>query len=124
MLRLSQRDRDRLHWIRQVEDGELTVTEAARRAGVSRRQLHRWLNRYRREGDRAVIHRARGKASNNRKPPELRERVLGRVREPVFHDFGPRLLAEHLSRDAEIGPLNPHTLRRWMIEVGLWEVKP
>lgn len=124
MLRLSQRDRDRLHWIRQAEDGELTVTEAARRAGVSRRQFHRWLKRYRREGDRAVIHRSRGKPPNNRKPTELRERVLRRVREPVFHDFGPTLLAEHLSRDPEIGPLNPHTLRRWMIEAGLWEVKP
>lgn len=124
MLRLSQRDRDRLVWLRQVEAGELTVTSAARRAGISRRQFHRWLARYRREGDAAVVHRARGRAPNNRKPSELKARVLERAAEPVFHDFGPTLLAEHLSRDPEIGPLSPHTLRRWMIEAGLWEVVP
>lgn len=124
MLRLSQRDRDRLVWLRQVEAGELTVTSAARRAGISRRQFHRWLARYRREGDAAVVHRARGRAPNNRKPPELKARVLERAVEPVFHDFGPTLLAEHLSRDPEIGELSPHTLRRWMIEAGLWEVTP
>jgi hypothetical protein len=43
------------------------------------------------------------------------------VQEPVFRDFGPTLLAEHLSRDPEIGELNPHTLRRWMIEEGRWK---
>jgi hypothetical protein len=42
----------------------------------------------------------------------------------VFHDFGPTLLAEHLARDPQIGPLSAHTLRRWLIEAGLWEVRP
>lgn len=124
MLRLSQRERDRLVWLRRVEAGELTVASAARRAGVSRRQFHRWLARYRREGDTAVVHRARGRRPNNRKPAALKARVLERAAEPVFHDFGPTLLAEHLSRDAAIGPIHPSTLRLWMIEAGLWEVSP
>lgn len=124
MLRMSQRDRDRLLVLRQVAAGELTVTAAAERAGVSRRQFHRWLVRYRAEGDRAVIHRARGQPPNNRKPEALKARVLERAREPVFHDFGPTLLAEHLSRDPAIGPLHPSTLRRWLIEAGQWEVRP
>lgn len=46
---------------------------------------------------------------------------MARVREPVFTDFGPTLLAEHLSRDPEIETVNAHTLRRWMIEEGLWK---
>jgi len=33
------------------------------------------------------------------------------------------LLAEHLSRDPKIGPLAPTTLRRWMMEDGIWKVK-
>jgi hypothetical protein len=45
---------------------------------------------------------------------------MERAREPVFSDFGPTLLAEHLSTDAEIGELNAYTLRLWMIEGGLW----
>jgi len=51
----------------------------------------------------------------------LRKRVMTRVQEPVFRDFGPTLLSEHLSRDPEIEELNPHTLRGWMIEEGHWK---
>lgn len=124
MLVLSRRDRDRLVLVRQVEAGELGVGEAARRAGVSRRQVHRWRVRYRAEGDGAVIHRARGRPSNRRRPDALKARVLERAEEPAFHDFGPTLLAEVLARDPEIGALSPHTLRRWLIEAGRWEVTP
>jgi len=46
---------------------------------------------------------------------------MARVQEPVFRDFGPTLLAEHLSRDPGIGALNAHTLRAWMIEEGYWK---
>jgi len=46
---------------------------------------------------------------------------MARVQEPVFRDFGPTLLAEHLSRDPEIGELNAHTLRRWMIADEHWK---
>jgi hypothetical protein len=46
---------------------------------------------------------------------------MTRVREPAFSDFGPTLLAEHLSTDPGIGELNAYTLRGWMIEEGLWK---
>lgn len=72
-------------------------------------------------GDGAVIHGLRGRRSNRALPVELREGVLHRARAPVFRDFGPTLLAEHLSTSAGIGALSPHTLRRWMIEEGLWK---
>ncbi len=124
MLRLSLRERDRLVLLRQVEAKELTVRRGAERAGLSVRHFRRLLRRFEREGDRAVIHRARGRPPNNGKGEDLRRRVLERAREGVFHDFGPTLLAEHLARDPQIGPLSAHTLRRWLIEAGLWEVRP
>lgn len=48
---------------------------------------------------------------------------MQRAHEPVFRDFGPTLLAEHLSTDPEIGELRAATLRGWMIEMGLWKPK-
>src|SRR5690606_26826159 len=39
----------------------------------------------------------------------------------MFEGFRPTLLAEHLSQDPEIGPLNAHTLRVWLIEDGQWK---
>ena len=124
MLRMSLRDRDRLVLLRQVAAKELTVRRGAERAGLSVRHFRRLMRRFEQEGDGAVIHRARGRPPNNCRGEELRRRVLERAREGVFHDFGPTLLAEHLARDPQIGPLSAHTLRRWLIEAGLWEVRP
>ena len=70
-----------------------------------------------------MIHGLRDRRSNRALSEELRDRVLERAREPVFVDFGPTLLAEHLSSDPEIGELGSHTLRRWMIEAGLWKAR-
>ena len=123
MLRLNLQDRDRLVVLRQVAEGSLRACRGAERLGFSRRHFRRLLRRFEAEGDEAVIHRARGRPSNHRIADAIRHRALERAREPLFHDFGPTLLAEHLSRDLEIGPLSPHTLRGWMIEAGLWEVR-
>lgn len=123
MLQMSQRDRDRLVVIRQVARKEITVTRGAELLGLCREHVGRIRDRYLEEGDRAVIHRARGRRANNAKPAEWRQQVLTRAAEPLFHDFRPTLLAEHLSRDPEIGRVDPYTLRRWLIEEGRWTVK-
>ncbi|GIW52084.1 MAG: transposase [Gemmatimonadales bacterium] len=123
MLLLSQRDRDRLVILRQVDRGNLTVSEGARRARLSLRQFRRLLRRFEAEGDRAVVHRARGRRPNNALSLKLREQVLGLAQEPLYADFGPTLLSEHLARDFSLGPIHPHTLRRWLIAEGLWRVR-
>lgn len=121
MLEMSQRDRDRLVVVRQVASKQMTVTRGADLLRLSRKQMGRLRDRYREEGDGAVLHRGRGRRSNRAKPEAWRQRVLERATEPLFHDFRPTLRAEHLSRDPQIGPVNPYTLRRWLIEEGLWE---
>lgn len=121
MLKLSTRDVDRLAILHQVRDGVLSVAEGARRARVGNRHFRRMLRRFEDEGDRSVIHRARDRPSNRRLAESVRTVALERAREPAYHDFGPTLLAEHLSRDPAIGPLNPHTLRAWMIAAGVWK---
>lgn len=123
MLTLSLRDRDRLSVLRQVDERLISARRGAELLGLSVRQLRRLRRRFEREGDRAVIHGLRGRPPNNLKPAELKARALERASEAVFADFGPTLLAEHLSRDAAIGPLRADTLRKWLIEVGRWKVR-
>ena len=121
MLRLSTRDVDRLTVLHQVRDGALPVAAGAKRVRVSVRHFRRMLRCFEAEGDASVVHRGRGRPSNRRRSEAVRAAALERAREPVYHDFGPTLLAEHLSRDPAIGPLSPHTLRAWMIAAGLWK---
>jgi len=120
MLTLSVRERDRLAVLREVEDGLLSAAAGARKLALSPRQFRRIRRRAEEEGDRAVISRLRGRPSNHRLRESVKAKALERAREPVFHDFGPTLLAEHLSRDPSIGPVAPDTLRTWMIEAGMW----
>ena len=121
MLKLNTRDRDRLVVLHQVHDGVLCCAEGARRVRLGVRHFRRLLRRFETEGDAAVIHRGRDRPSNRRLPAAVRTAALERAREPAFHDFGPTLLAEHLSRDPTIGPLGADTLRAWMIVAGLWK---
>lgn len=121
MLTLSLKETDRLAILRQLHEGIMTVTEGARRLRLSQRHMRRLLRRYEAEGDASLPHRARSRPSNRRTPEAIRSRAIERAREEHFHDFGPTLLAEHLSRDPEIGALRSHTLRRWLLAEGIWK---
>jgi hypothetical protein len=57
---LSQRERDRLNALHEVERGHWRQVEAAERLRLSDRQVPRLLVRVHAEGDRGVIHRLRG----------------------------------------------------------------
>jgi len=120
LLKLSQADRDRLVILHQAQQGQLSMGEGARRAGLGERHFRRVMRRFEAEGDGVVVHGLRGQHSNNALPEGLRERALEKARDPLYHDFGPTLLSEHLARDG-IGEVAPSTLRRWMIEAQVWE---
>jgi len=106
--------------LHQVQQEQLSVAEGARRAGLGVRQFRRVLRRFEREGDAVVMHGLRGRRSNRRLPEQVREAALAKARQPLYHDFGPTLLSEHLARDTAI-EVPPATLRRWMIEDGQWK---
>ncbi|MCH8813366.1 MAG: ISNCY family transposase [Gemmatimonadetes bacterium] len=118
---MSQRDRDRLAVLKQVEQGLVGARRGAELLDLTPRHFRRLRRRWERAGDAIVIHGLRGRRSNRAKAVQMRERALKRAREPVFEGFGPTLLAEHLSRDPRIGELKAVTLRKWMIEEGVWK---
>lgn len=124
MLKLSQKDRDRLVVLHQVRQDQISVSEGARRIGLGVRHFRRLLRRFESEGDGVVVHGLRGRTSNRCLAKEVRERALEKARQPLYHDFGPTLLSEHLAREPEIGAVHPATLRRWLIAEGLWKPAP
>jgi hypothetical protein len=125
MLTLSQRERDRLAVLRQVKQGLVPACRGADLIGVSARHFRRLRRAWETEGDTAVAHGLRGRPSNRAKPAEVRAWALKRARDPLYRDFGPTLLAEHLGRDPKApGDVKAHALRLWMIEDGTWKAKP
>jgi len=73
---LSQEERDRLHLLRELERGELRQVAAAQRMKLTDRQVRRLLQRWREQGDRAVIHRLRGRPSNRKFAVSFQRKVL------------------------------------------------
>jgi transposase len=118
-LAMSQRECSRLVMMTRVREKAMTIKEAAEVMGMSYRQNRRIYKRYREEGDRGLIHRARGQPSNRGKDCKVKEAVLCLYREQYW-DFGPTLAAEKLmERDGY--EVDHETLRRWLLAAGLWK---
>ena len=116
---MDQKDRDRLKVLHEVERGHLTQVEAGKQLGLSERWIRKLVKRRREEGDRGIVHRLRGRASNRRLPQEVGERVIRAVRDD-YGDFGPTLAAEYLERRQGIR-ISRETLRQAMIQAGIWK---
>jgi predicted ArsR family transcriptional regulator len=121
LLLMSQRERDRLKFLHEVQRGHLTPKQGGAQLGLTARWVRELLRRLKEEGDPGVMHRARGRPSNRRLPEALRERAVARARED-YGDFGPTLAAECLGKREGI-QASKETLRQWMIAAGVWKAR-
>ncbi len=117
-IELNERERDRLKVLHEIEQGHLRQVEAAGRLRLTDRQVRRLRTRLRREGDRGLVHRLRGRPSNRKIHEALKQRGLRQLRQPCYAGFGPTLAAEHLARSGVW--VSRETLRGWMSRAGLW----
>jgi transposase len=115
---MSDTERDRLRVLAQIGRGGLTQRQAAGLVGLSARQVRRLQARQRAEGDRGLIHRARGRPSNRRIPDQVERRAKALLADK-YGDFGPTLASEHLAEDDGI-VLSRETVRRFMHEEHLF----
>ncbi len=120
---MSEVELRRVGVLTRVQAGELKLVDAAEMMGVSYRQAIRVRGRYEAEGPEGLRHRNAGRRSNRAKPRKFREKVLRLVRKKYGGEagerFGPTLAAEHLEADDRL-QVDHETLRRWMLEEGLW----
>ncbi len=119
MIVMSLREVRRLKAIQTVMDKQITQKVAGSMVGLSERQIWRLVKVIREHGDRGIIHGLRGRPSNRRFPEELRGKVLF-LYEERYWDFGPTLAREKLLERDGIR-ISDETLRRWLIEAGLWK---
>jgi transposase len=120
---MSVKELQRVEVFVRVVSQELRLRDAAQMLGLSYRQAKRLARRYREQGPLGLRHRSAGRRSNGAKPAAFREQVLGLIREKYSGSpderFGPTLAAEHLAEEDGLH-IEEETLRRWMLEAGLW----
>lgn len=118
---MTIKEADRLGTMRQIDRKYLTIKRASEQLGVSLRQAKRIRKRYLTGGVQGLVSRKRGLPSGNKIAEEIRRKVMSLVRDK-YPDFGPTLASEKLKeRDKLV--LSEETLRKWMIEEGLWKAK-
>ena len=116
---MNQKERDRLQVLHEASQRHITQKQAAEQSGVTERWVRKLLARLRKEGDRAVVHRLRGRQSNRRIREPVREQAVVLVKRE-YGDFGPTLASEYLAQGHGI-EVSRETLRGWMIAARLWK---
>ena len=117
-LRLSVKERARAEVLSKVAKSSISLRKASELLGVSYRQMLRIWKRYEADGVSGLKHGLRDQCSNHRIEADRRDRVMD-LYQTKYGDFGPTLAVEYLKKlDGE--DLNEETLRRWLIEAGLW----
>lgn len=115
---MSAKERRRLEVLARVREKHLKLVQASTLMRLSYRQAKRVWQRFRLQGDAGLVHRSRGRPSGRGVPEPRRQRVL-ELYQQDYSDFGPTLAAEHLERRGQ--KLDHETLRRWLLQAGLWK---
>lgn len=120
---MSEKELRRVEVLARVGSGEVRLGQAAALLQVSYRQVKRLAKRYRQAGPAGLRHGNAGRPSHHGKSAQLRQLVLQLVSQKysgsVEERFGPTLAAEHLAEEDGLR-VHRETLRRWMLQVGLW----
>ena len=92
---MSEKEFSRLSVLMDVQARRLRIDDAAQLLKLKRRQIFRLLKGLRTNGAASLASKHRGRTSNNKLPPAVRELTMAIVKER-YADFGPTLTAEKL----------------------------
>jgi transposase len=119
-IEMSQEERDDLYWLKRAQDKLTSQREVAKRIGVSDRWVRKLVKRMKQEGDQVVVHGLRGRPSNRKIAAEIKAQAIEYLKQPDWHDFGPTFASEQMAKKYGLA-VSDETLRKWMIEEGLWK---
>jgi hypothetical protein len=118
-LLMTQKDRDRLVVLKKTKKKLITQRQAAEELGVTERHVRRMLVKLKTIGDRSIVHGLRGRTSNRKLSPDLREQAVQILSREVYHGFGPTLASEYLAKKHKLH-IGREALRQLMMQAGLW----
>lgn len=121
-LLMSDKERTYSKVLEQLQQGQLTRTEAAELMGCTPRHVSRLRRVYREQGDAGLVHGLRGKPSHRRCDEPLLQQALALVA-AHYADAGPTYAAERLAADHGL-VISHERLRQALIAAGLWRARP
>lgn len=92
---MSSEELRRLSIINKAIDKLITQKKAAELIGLSYRQMKRLIKRVKREGDKGIIHRLRGKRGNRKIDDKIKAKVIA-LYNHNYLNFGLTLASEKL----------------------------
>lgn len=119
---MTQAERDRLVALKKAKKKLITQREAAEELGLSVRHVKRLIYALKKHGDKAVVHKLRGKTSNRKIEESIEREAVKILSAPVYEGFGPTLAAEYLGEKHGI-EVSKETVRQWMMRAQLWRGK-
>lgn len=119
IIMLTPKELRRLKVIQEAINKYITQKTAAELLSLSQRQIVNLVQRVRKEGDKGIVHKLRGRPSNRKISEKLKDKVIG-LYKSKYPDFGPTLASEKLLELNKI-KLSRETLRKWLIEKGFWQ---
>ncbi len=120
-VKMTIKEAERLGIMRQVDKKNLTVKKASEELGVCLRQTKRIRKRYLEQGEIGLISLKRGRESNRKIDKGIRDRAIALIKAKLT-DFGPTLACEKIEEFEGI-KVSEETVRKWLIEEGLWKIK-
>lgn len=100
---------------------EISQGTAAELMNISERQVRRKLARYRENGAQGLVHRSRGKSSNNKTDETISKRIIELACDK-YSNYGPTFMAEKLEENEHI-QIHHETLRLMLIANGLHAIR-
>lgn len=119
ILPMSKKELDRYDIIQRLRRQEINGTAAAELLHLSVRHVKRLKAKVAKSGAAGLIHGNRGKKSGNRIPDEECRQIINLLHKH-YYDFGPTLAAEKLGERHRLNR-DPNTIKRVMIDEGLWK---
>jgi transposase len=118
IITMSMREVKRLKAVQEAIAGQITQRHVAEFLRLSERQVRRLIKAVRTEGEKGIVHKARGKPSNRQITSDTKGRAIAAYK-GTYLGFGPTLAIEKLQEREGIW-ISKETLRKWLLEEGLW----
>lgn len=116
---LTQAEEQKLTVIKATLNKKLTNGAAAKKLGLSIRQLQRLKADVQRSGSSAVVHKLKGRLGNHHIDEQIKKKLIDDIK-LKYSDFKPKFATEKLQEEYQVD-VTSQTIRVWMSEEDLWK---